>query len=64
MQSLNKADIVYSWGVLRHTGSVGRALGLGRHRVEGGRLFFSTADNSDPNKNNKLYKVSMFTTKV
>ncbi|MDB4917785.1 MAG: methyltransferase type 12 [Gemmatimonadetes bacterium] len=42
MASLGVYDIVYSWGVLHHTGHMYRALELAANRVgEGGRLFIA-----------------------
>src|SRR5205085_6695131 len=42
MESLGKWDLVYSWGVLHHTGAMWDALGNVAGRVKkGGRLFIS-----------------------
>jgi len=42
IESLGHFDIVYSWGVLHHTGDLWRALGLVTGRVKrGGRLFIA-----------------------
>lgn len=40
MQSLGQADVVYSWGVLHHTGDMDRALRLSAERTKLGGLFF------------------------
>ncbi len=40
MQSLGQADVVYSWGVLHHTGDMDRAIRLSAERVKAGGLFF------------------------
>ncbi len=40
MNSLGQADVVYSWGVLHHTGDMDRAIGLSADRVKPGGLFF------------------------
>jgi 2-polyprenyl-6-hydroxyphenyl methylase/3-demethylubiquinone-9 3-methyltransferase len=39
MQSLGKADVVYSWGVLHHTGDMDRAIALAAERTKPGGLF-------------------------
>jgi len=39
MSSLEPADIVYSWGVLHHTGSMWKAIDLAAGRVKPGGLF-------------------------
>jgi 2-polyprenyl-6-hydroxyphenyl methylase/3-demethylubiquinone-9 3-methyltransferase len=42
MQSLGDADVVYSWGVLHHTGDMDRAIGLAADRTKpGGRLMIA-----------------------
>ena len=42
MRSLGQFDVVYSWGVLHHTGAMWRALDLACHAVgEHGRLFIA-----------------------
>src|SRR3954470_5069274 len=42
LSGLGRWDVVYSWGVLHHTGAMWRALELTQARVdEGGRLFIS-----------------------
>ena len=40
MQSLGQADVVYSWGVLHHTGDMQRAIDLAADRTKPGGLFF------------------------
>lgn len=40
MESLGNAAIVYSWGVLHHTGEMERAIKLASQRVQAGGLFF------------------------
>jgi len=40
MQSLGQADVVYSWGVLHHTGDMDRAIRLSAERAKAGGLFF------------------------
>ena len=40
MKSLGTFDVVYSWGVLHHTGSMNRAIELAADRVVSGGLFF------------------------
>jgi 2-polyprenyl-3-methyl-5-hydroxy-6-metoxy-1,4-benzoquinol methylase len=40
MESLGEFDIVYSWGVLHHTGEMWKALDLAHRRVAPGGLFF------------------------
>jgi 2-polyprenyl-3-methyl-5-hydroxy-6-metoxy-1,4-benzoquinol methylase len=39
LQSLGQADIVYSWGVLHHTGDMARAIELASERTKPGGLF-------------------------
>jgi SAM-dependent methyltransferase len=39
MQSLGQADVVYSWGVLHHTGQMDRAIELASQRTKPGGLF-------------------------
>jgi SAM-dependent methyltransferase len=39
LQSLGQADIVYSWGVLHHTGDMARAIELAGERTKPGGLF-------------------------
>jgi 2-polyprenyl-3-methyl-5-hydroxy-6-metoxy-1,4-benzoquinol methylase len=42
MESLGQADVVYSWGVLHHTGQMDRAIELAAARVKpGGRYFIA-----------------------
>jgi 2-polyprenyl-6-hydroxyphenyl methylase/3-demethylubiquinone-9 3-methyltransferase len=42
MESLGTWDVVYSWGVLHHTGRMWKAMGIACDRVKsGGRLFIS-----------------------
>jgi 2-polyprenyl-3-methyl-5-hydroxy-6-metoxy-1,4-benzoquinol methylase len=42
VSALGRWDVVYSWGVLHHTGAMWRAIELAQTRVdEGGRLFIS-----------------------
>ena len=38
MQSLGRSDVVYSWGVLHHTGAMERAIRIASHCVESGGL--------------------------
>ena len=46
LESLGRWDIVYSWGVLHHTGDMWRALDNASQRVvDGGRLFISIYNN-------------------
>jgi 2-polyprenyl-3-methyl-5-hydroxy-6-metoxy-1,4-benzoquinol methylase len=40
LESLGEFDIVYSWGVLHHTGEMWKALDLAHRRVAPGGLFF------------------------
>ena len=40
MESLGTFDVVYSWGVLHHTGNMHRAIRLASDRVAGGGVFF------------------------
>lgn len=40
MQSLGQADVVYSWGVLHHTGDMQRAIQLSAERAKRGGLLF------------------------
>jgi 2-polyprenyl-6-hydroxyphenyl methylase/3-demethylubiquinone-9 3-methyltransferase len=40
MQSLGHFDVVYSWGVLHHTGQMNRAIDVASDRVAAGGLFF------------------------
>lgn len=40
MQSLGKADVVYSWGVLHHSGDLQRAIEVSSERVGTGGLLF------------------------
>ena len=39
MQTLGQADVVYSWGVLHHTGDMDRAVELAAERTQPGGLF-------------------------
>ncbi len=39
LESLGQADIVYSWGVLHHTGQMDRAVKLAAQRTKAGGLF-------------------------
>jgi 2-polyprenyl-6-hydroxyphenyl methylase/3-demethylubiquinone-9 3-methyltransferase len=50
MQSLPKADVVYSWGVLHHTGDVWRALRLAATRVKAGGSFYIALYSADVHK--------------
>lgn len=40
MDTLGMFDVVYSWGVLHHTGNMNEAIALAAHRVRKGGLFF------------------------
>lgn len=40
MKSLGEADVVYSWGVLHHTGSMEEAIANASERTKAGGLFF------------------------
>ena len=40
MRSLGAADVVYSWGVLHHTGAMDRAIELAAERTKPQGLFF------------------------
>ena len=55
LESLGQWDIVYSWGVLHHTGDMWRALDNAGQRVaNGGRLFISIYNNQG--RRSKLWK--------
>lgn len=51
MRSLPQYDLVYSWGVLHHTGEMWKAIDLASTRVKPGGLFYIALYSADVQKN-------------
>jgi len=60
MESLGKGDIVYSWGVLHHTGSLWQALDAAHIPVRQGGLFFIAIYNDQGYRSRMWRKVKRF----
>jgi SAM-dependent methyltransferase len=57
MQTLEPADIVYSWGVLHHTGNMREAIRLAANRVGSGGLFFIAIYNDQGGASRRWLKI-------
>ena len=57
MRSLGRADVVYSWGVLHHTGEMDRAIRLSCERVNPGGLFFIAIYNDQGGASRRWLKI-------
>ncbi len=57
MKTLEPADIVYSWGVLHHTGNLREAIRLAASRVRPGGLFFIAIYNDQGGASRRWLKI-------
>ena len=60
MQSLGMFDVVYSWGVLHHTGDLWKAVGLASERVKDGGTFFISIYNDQGGESRRWLKIKEF----
>ena len=60
MQSLGQFDIVYSWGVLHHTGAMWKAIDAARERVAPGGWFFIAIYNDQGLWSRRWAKIKRF----
>lgn len=60
MQALGMADVVYSWGVLHHTGDMRRAIELASERVAPGGLFLIAIYNDQGGPSRRWRKIKQF----
>jgi len=60
MQSLGQYDIVYSWGVLHHTGAMWKAIDAARERVAPGGSFFIAIYNDQGLWSSRWTKIKRF----
>lgn len=57
MNSLGTFDVVYSWGVLHHTGDMNRAIELAADRVDEGGMFFIAIYNDQGGASRRWLKI-------
>lgn len=57
MTSLGEFDVVYSWGVLHHTGKMNRAIDLASARTTAGGLFFMAIYNDQGGASRRWLKI-------
>ena len=57
MRSLGPADVVYSWGVLHHTGDMERAIRLSAERTKPGGIFFIAIYNDQGGASRRWLKI-------
>ena len=57
MSSLGRFDVVYSWGVLHHTGEMQRAIELASQRVADGGMFFIAIYNDQGGASRRWLKI-------
>lgn len=60
MKTLAPADIVYSWGVLHHTGNMQQAIRLAAERVRPGGVFFIAIYNDQGGASRRWLRIKQF----